>query len=70
MGHRTEHAMPFALYMIGFLVFMAAVVWAAVVVGVPQLYLTFGALALILVGGLVGLFRSRSRRRDLHRHRY
>lgn len=63
--------MPFALYMIGFLVFMAAVVWAAVVVGVPQLYLTFGALALIVIGAIVGVARSRSRRRELHRqHRY
>jgi len=32
--------MPFALWMIGFLVFMAGVVWAAVVVGVPQIYIT------------------------------
>jgi hypothetical protein len=60
---------PFAVYMIGFLVFMAGVVWAAVVVGVPQLYITFGALALIVIGGLVALGRSRSRHHhDRHRH--
>jgi len=55
--------MPFALYMIGYLVFMAVVVWAAVVVGVPQLYLTIGALVLIVVGVIVGVARGRARRR-------
>ena len=60
--------MPFAVYMIGFLVFMAAVVWAAVVVGVPQLYITFGALVLIIVGAAVALSRSRTRERRRHEH--
>jgi positive regulator of sigma E activity len=55
---------PFAVYMIGFLLFMAVVVWAAVVVGVPQLYITFGALVLIAIGALVAVGRSRTR----HRH--
>ena len=60
--------MPFALWMIGFLVFMAGVVWAAVVVGVPQLYITIGALVLIVIGTVVALARNRSRRnRDLRR---
>ena len=61
--------MPFALYMIGFLVFMAGVVWAAVVVGVPQLYITMGALVLVVIGALVALAQSRSRRlrRDAER---
>jgi hypothetical protein len=59
--YRSER-MPFALYMIGFLVFMAGVVWAAVVVGVPQLYITIGALVLIAAGAAVGFGRSRSRR--------
>jgi uncharacterized membrane protein len=54
--------MPFALYMIGFLVFMAGVVWAAVVVGVPQLYITMGALVLAVIGVLIGLAHQRSRR--------
>ena len=54
--------MPFSLYMIGFLVFMAGVVWAAVVVGVPQLYITMGALVLAVIGVLIGLAHQRSRR--------
>jgi apolipoprotein N-acyltransferase len=64
---RTEKAVPFAVYMIGFLVFMAGVVWAAVVVGVPQLYITFGALVLIAVGALFAFARSRRERRHDHR---
>ncbi len=55
--------MPFAVYMIGFLLFMAIVVWAAVVVGVPQLYITIGALVLLALGALIGVVRSRSRQR-------
>ena len=56
--------MPFAVYMIGFLVFMAGVVWAAVVVGVPQIYITLGALVLIVLGAIVAVARSRSHRRQ------
>lgn len=55
--------MPFAVYMLGFLLFMAVVVWAAVVVGVPQLYITLAALVLLAIGGLVALARSRARPR-------
>ena len=55
--------MPFAVYMIGFLLFMAIVVWAAVVVGVPQLYITIAALVLLAIGAIVGLARSRSKAR-------
>ncbi len=55
--------MSFAVYMIGFLVFMAGVVWAAVVVGVPQLYITFGALVLLGIGIIVAVSRSRAKHR-------
>ena len=44
--------MTFAASMIGFLVFMAGVVWAAVVVGVPQQYIAIGA-AVLLVAAVV-----------------
>jgi uncharacterized membrane protein YGL010W len=53
--------MPFALYMVGFLVVMAAVVFAAVVVGVPQQYLAI-ALA-VLVAAALALLVSRLRAR-------
>ena len=59
--------MPFSLYMIGFLVFMAGVVWAAVVVGVPQLYITFGAVVLIAAAVIGAMVRSHSRRREPRR---
>lgn len=49
--------------MIGFLVFMAGVVWAAVVVGVPQLYITVGALVLVAIAAAVAFGRSRHRER-------
>ncbi|GAC1527370.1 MAG: hypothetical protein NVS2B4_04690 [Ramlibacter sp.] len=45
--------MTFAASMIGFLVFMAGVVWAAVVVGVPQQYIAIGV-AVLLAVGIVG----------------
>ncbi|WP_458542121.1 hypothetical protein [Ramlibacter sp.] len=47
--------MSFTASMIGFLVFMAGVVWAAVVVGVPQQYIAIGA-ALLIVAGVAGAF--------------
>jgi hypothetical protein len=52
--------MYFALYMIGFLVFMAAVVWAAVVVGVPQLYIGIAVLVLLVIGMVTAVSRSRN----------
>lgn len=51
--------MPFAVYMLGFLVFMAGVVWAAVVVGVPQQYIAIGAALLIVMGLIVAVFIGR-----------
>lgn len=53
--------MSFALYMIAFLVFMAAVVWAAVVVGVPQLYIGMALLVLVAIGVLSAITRTRAR---------
>jgi len=58
--------MTFAVSMIGFLVFMAGVVWAAVVVGVPQQYIAVGAAVLIVVGIFAAVMlarRSPARRR-------
>jgi hypothetical protein len=60
LKHALENAMSFALYMIGFLVFMAAVVWAAVVVGVPQLYIGIAVLVLLVIGMVTAVSRSRN----------
>lgn len=53
--------MSFTLYMIGFLIFMAGVVWAAVVVGVPQLYIGIGMLILLGIGIFSAVARTRSK---------
>ena len=42
--------MTFAASMVGFLVFMAGVVWAAVVVGIPQQYIAIGVAVLLVIG--------------------
>ena len=51
--------MSFALYMVGFLIFMAGLVWAAVVAGVPQLYIGIGALVLLGIGILTAVSKTR-----------
>jgi hypothetical protein len=58
--------MSFALYMIGFLVFMAVVVWAAVVVGVPQLYIGIAMLVLLLIGAVAAVRKTRARGHPRH----
>lgn len=51
--------MTFAASMVGFLVFMAGVVWAAVVVGVPQQYIAIGAAVLIVVAIVAAVLAAR-----------
>jgi len=58
---QLENAMSFALYMIGFLIFMAGIVWAAVVAGVPQLYIGIGALVLLGLGIFSAVSKTRSK---------
>lgn len=53
--------MSFALYMIGFLIFIAGVAWAAVVAGVPQLYIIIGAVILLGIGILTAVSRTRTK---------
>jgi len=53
--------MSFAIYMIGFLIFMAGVVWAAVVVGVPQIYIGIGVLILLGIGIFSAVSRTRAK---------
>ena len=51
--------MSFALYMVGFLIFLGGVIWGAVVAGVPHLYI--GIAALIFLG--IGIFSAVSKTR-------
>lgn len=53
--------MSFALYMIGFIIFLGGVIWGAVVAGVPQLYIGIGALILLGVGIFSAVSKTRSK---------
>ncbi len=53
--------MSFALYMVGFLLFLGGVVWAAVVAGVPHLYIGIGAVILLGIGIFSAVGRTRSK---------
>ncbi|MEP6791598.1 MAG: hypothetical protein ABI907_09520 [Ramlibacter sp.] len=53
--------MSFALYIVGFVIFMAGLVWAAVVAGVPQLYIGIGGLVLLGIGIFSGVSRTRQK---------
>jgi hypothetical protein len=51
--------MSFALYMLGFLIFIVGVGWGAMVAGVPQLYIIIGAVILLGIGILSAVKRTR-----------
>jgi hypothetical protein len=53
--------MSFALYIIGFLIFIAGVAWAAMVAGVPQLYIIIGVVILFGLGIVMGVSRTRAK---------
>lgn len=56
---QREIAMSFGLYMLGFIVFLTGVAWAAVVAGVPQLYIIIGVVILLGLGILSAVKRTR-----------
>ncbi len=53
--------MSFALYMVGFLIFMAGLIWGATVVGVPTVYIGIGAMILLGIGIFSAVGRTRSK---------
>ncbi|MBT2334735.1 hypothetical protein J7E49_12575 [Variovorax paradoxus] len=53
--------MSFALYMIGFLIFLAGLAWGASVAGVPDLYIGIGALIILGIGVFSAVARTRSK---------
>lgn len=53
--------MSFALYMVGFIVFIAGIAWACMVAGVPQLYVTIGAVILLGIGIVTAVSRTRAK---------
>ncbi len=52
--------MSFAIYMIGFVIFIAGVAWALVTAGVPHLYVALGATILLGIGIFRGVGKTRA----------
>jgi hypothetical protein len=53
--------MSFAIYMVGFLMFLGGVVWAALEAGVPHLYIGIGSLIILGIGIFSAVGRTRSK---------
>lgn len=53
--------MSFALYMIGFLIFLGGVAWGASVAGVPTIYIGIGAMILLGIGIFSAVARTRGK---------
>jgi hypothetical protein len=56
-----EKTMSFALYMVGFVIFLGGLVWGAFVLGVPQVYIGIGALIILGIGIFSAVSRTRSK---------
>jgi hypothetical protein len=53
--------MSFALYMLGFVIFLAGIIWAAVTAGVPHIYIGIATLILLGIGIFSAVGRTRSK---------
>ncbi len=53
--------MSFALYMVGFLVFLGGLIWGAVEAGIPHLYIGIGGLIVLGIGIFSAVSRTRSK---------
>lgn len=53
--------MSFLLYMVGFIVLIAGLAWAATVAGVGQTYVLIGAVILLGLGIVTGVSRTRAK---------
>lgn len=53
--------MSFALYMVGFAIFLGGLVWGAFVLGVPPVYIGIGSLVILGVGIFSAVGRTRSK---------
>nr|WP_275425880.1 DUF6404 family protein [Rhodoferax koreense] len=60
-SHYWRTTMSFALYMLGFALFLGGVVWAAVVAGVPHLYIGIGTLILLGIGIFSAVSKTRAK---------
>jgi hypothetical protein len=53
--------MRFVIYMIGFLILIGGLAWAAITAGAPQLYVVIGAVILLGLGIITGVSRTTPR---------
>lgn len=53
--------MSFALYLLGLIVFVAAIGWGLVTAGVPQTYVIIACLAVLGVGIMMAVSRTRAK---------
>ncbi|MGC1173905.1 hypothetical protein [Polaromonas sp.] len=53
--------MSFALYMVGFAIFLAGLVWGAFEAGIPHVYIGIGALVILGIGIFSAVSRTRSK---------
>lgn len=53
--------MSFALYMIGFAIFLGGLVWGAFVLGAPPVYIGIGSLVILGIGIFSAVGRTRSK---------
>lgn len=53
--------MRFVIYMIGFLILIGGLAWAAITAGAPQLYVVIGAVILLGLGIITGVSRTTHR---------
>lgn len=53
--------MSFALYMIGFAIFLGGLIWGAVEAGVPTVYIGIGSLIFLGIGIFSAVSRTRSK---------
>lgn len=53
--------MRFVVYIIGFLILIGGLAWAAITAGAPQLYVTIGAVILLGLGIVTGVSRTSMR---------
>jgi len=53
--------MSFALYIVGFLLFIGGVAWALTVAGVPSLYIGIACLILVGIGIFTGVGKTRTK---------
>jgi hypothetical protein len=53
--------MSFALYMVGFVIFLGGIIWGAVVAGVPTVYIGIGSLIILGIGIFSAVGRTRGK---------